>query len=286
MEKYIEMETFESNNCIDIKEINLFETLIKEKDIKTVFYGKRTARNNTEGECFLITIDSIFFVFTYHSKYGLYKTIEDYKNATESNYLNAVTYYSFYDQNMGKTDFNEYLLKEYQINEAIVMQYEAEHSYEKKEYFYEFIKLIKQIENIREKYNFNGNQSIIAFIILNYVTEKEDVSDKYYYGGEMYQKSKKSINPKNLIEICSSGIKIIDYDFKIKLSEKYENEYYRYIEDEDDVFANCDLFGNIIKRGHWEYDEDNFIVKIKEILFKLDVDLVVDKDVKYKSDDY
>jgi len=277
MEKYIEMETFISNNCIDIKEISLFETLIKEKDIKTVFYGKRTARN-TEGECFLITIDSIFFVFTYHSKYGLYETIEDYKNATENNYLNAISYYTFYDQNKGKTDFNEYLLKEYQINETIVMLYEAEHSYEKKEYFYEFIKLIKQIENIREKYNFNGNQSIIAFIILNYVIEKKDVSDEEYYGGGTQQKNEKSINPKKLIEICSRGIEILDYNIEISLSKEYESEYYRYIEEHDSLWGE--------RKGHWEYDEDNFIAKVKEILFKLDIDLVVDKDVKYKYDGY
>jgi hypothetical protein len=86
-----------SNNCMDIKGIDDFETLVKDNNINTIFFGKRTSRSkyeSTEGECFLFVIDSVFYVFTYHSKYGLYKSILDYKNATERNFINAITYYS------------------------------------------------------------------------------------------------------------------------------------------------------------------------------------------------
>lgn len=278
MEKYVEMDTFVSNNCIDIKKIDTFEALTKENNVNIIFYGKRTARSKydpIEGECFLFIIDSVFYVFTYHSKYGLYKTIQDFKNAKERNILNAETYYSLHEHCKEQNDLNDYLLKEYSLNEFIVMQYEENHSYKEQKYYNEYIKLINGIENIRKIHNFNGNQSIIAFIILNYVMKNDN--ERTY--DERYKKSpENSINPKNLIEVCSRGIIVIDYDLKIQLSKEYKSEYYRYIEEHDDC--------GIGRKGHWEYDEDNFIAKIKEILFKLDVDLVVDKDVKYNIDGY
>jgi hypothetical protein len=37
---------------------------------------------------------------------------------------------------------------------------------------------------------------------------------------------------------------------------------------------------------YWKFDEDNLVAKLKEIINKLDVDLIVDKDVEYEYDDY
>jgi hypothetical protein len=273
MEKYIEMETFVSNNCIDIKEINLFELLIQENEIKTIYYGKRTARN-TEGGCFLIIIDSIFYVFTYHSKYGLYKNITDYKNAVENNYLNAMTYYSCYELHREYTDFNEHILKEYQIDETEIMEYQEQfeknyiynnkkndsknfnneneffYSYiSQKNYFFDYIGIINEIEKIKVKYNLKNNQqSIIAWIILNNVNKKEINPNK----------------PNNLIEMCRQGINIVDkriLDYRImdsalylSLSSEYRNEYLQ--------------------------DENKFIIEIKEILFKLnDISIVNNEEL-------
>jgi len=211
MEKYIEMDTFVSNNCIDIKDIDTFETMIKENNISTIFFGKRTARskyNPIDGKCFLFVINSIFYVFTYHSKYGLYKTIQDYKNAIKMNYINAMTFYSIYDNNKSVIDINEYLLKEYCINEKEILDYEIKYEYkvEKNKYFFNFIEIITEIEKLRKDLNLNNIQGIFAFNLLNNVKEQE-------------------INPKEFIDKYKKIYISDQYELSITVSETFINEY-------------------------------------------------------------
>lgn len=116
MNKYVEMNTFVSNNAVDIKNIDDFEDVIQEYAPKNIFYGQRTARN-IEGKCFLINIHSTFFVFTYNSRYGSYKTISDYKDGINRKYKNAMDYYICL-KNQIAIDFEEYLVNEYDFNRA------------------------------------------------------------------------------------------------------------------------------------------------------------------------
>jgi hypothetical protein len=248
---YVEMETLISNNCIDVKNIDDFEDLIKRNDNKNIFYGKRTARNLT-GECFLNVFDSAFYVFTYHSKYGVYKTINDYKNAKRLNVFDAFTYYSLSKTPEKSNNFNDYLLSEYQINEITVLNYDEEKNYREKPYYLEFIKLVAELESIKEQYIFNSQQAIIAYIIKNNNNEEPSTIKK-------------------LIGKCSSGIYICDdYNLKIKLSDNFESSYSKYIEEES-YFE---------KRGHWEYDENVFMEYINEIIKKMGIDLNIKEERK------
>lgn len=227
---------------------------IESNNIKTVFFGKRTARN-IEGECFLFIFESMFYVFTYHSKFSLFNSIQDYKNAKERNYLNAMTFYTFFEKNKEIKYFDEYLLKEYQVNEYHIMEYLSKYSSgsEDKNYF-KFIEIIVELEEIKNKYNLDNSQSIIAYIIIHYIKEK-------------------SVNTTYLIEKCSSGIYLDSYDLRIKLSDEYIGKYSKYVKEES-VFSD---------KGHWEYDENIFVGIVNEILKKINEDLFVDKSVRHND---
>jgi len=166
---YIEMETFVSNNCIDIKEIGAFESLIKENNVNSIFYGKRTARskyNPIEGECFLFIIDSVFFVFTYQSRYGVYKSIEDYNNSLINGFDNALDYY--FSKNEGIINYLEFkkYLKEYLIDDLDIKNYEKEHEYDEKTYYINFINILTEIENIRKQHTLTTIESIACYNLI------------------------------------------------------------------------------------------------------------------------
>ena len=243
--KYIEMDTFVSNNCIDIKEIYDFEALINEKNIKIIFYGKRTARskyNPIIGECFLFIIDNIFYVFTYHSNFGVFKTINDYKNAKVKGFSNAIDYYIANIHNFKvNNEVKMYILKQYSLNVDDIYEYNKISDYK----FNEVIKkmdIIYEIENNRKKYILEKDITLILYFIYreenNKIIEIENFI-KYCFEGDDYvsgyDKSKvyNKINFTNIfVEKCiyweNSNREII-YDEIIKifdiLSEKKIIEY-------------------------------------------------------------
>jgi hypothetical protein len=254
---YIEMETLISNNCIDIKDIDDFESLISKNDNKNIFFGQRTARNLT-GECFLIVFDSVFVVFTYHSKYGIYKTLNDFRNAKKLNIFNAFTYYSLDKALVKYNDFNEYLLSEYQINEIIVLGFEENHSDKEESYYYEFIRLVVELESIKEQYNFNSQQAIIAYIIKDNIDEA-------------------TITREQLTHRCMWGIEINDKNLRIELHDNFKSQY-------EKEFITTRYEGDYIeqltRKGYWEYDEEVFMQYANEIMEKMGIKLNINIEKK------
>jgi hypothetical protein len=160
---FIEMSTFVSNNTVDIRNIDDFETLIQENEVKNVFFGQRTARN-IEGNCFLISIDSMFYAFTYNSKYGVYINIEDYKNGRKNNFENAMDYYIYLKNNSAK-NFNEYITKEYDFDRNSFEE-KLSHGYSSyEEYIKEMMNIIFELELIKEKYLVDKNYAIIIYLL-------------------------------------------------------------------------------------------------------------------------
>lgn len=251
MNRYIEMNTFVSNNCIDIKEISVFETLIKENNVNTIFYGKRTARskyNSIEGECFLFIIDSVFYVFTYHSEYGIYKTIEDYNNGLKYCFENALEFYFSKNRNIENyTNYNKYILNEYLINVMDIKNYDNE-------YYLNFIDIINEIEDIKEKYNFNTKEGIVCYNII-----KNIENEGSYTINELY-------------EICEYGIQIIGH--KIRISIDFEKQFQKYVEEEEeDEFSNWN-YKKIV--GKWKFDADKFKIYIEKILQILKIEIKIE----------
>jgi len=247
MNKYIEMDTFVSNNCIDIKEISVFETLIKENNINTIFYGKRTARsksNSIEGECFLFIIDSVFYVFTYHSKYGIYKSIDDYINGIKNNFENALEFY--FSKNIDNyPDYKKYILDEYSIDDVKIKDYDM---YNDNKYYLKFIEIIKEIEDIKEKYNINTKESIVCYNIINKIN-----NGKSYTISELY-------------DICKGDIKIDDYYHAISVD--FERQFDKYVEKK-----NSDPFDGTEIIGKWVFDADKFKIYIEKMLQILKVEI-------------
>lgn len=246
----MEMDTFVSNNCIDVKDLHEYENMILENNIKNIFYGKRTAKN-IEGECFLFENNTIFYTYTYHSKYGYYKNIMDYKDATLSGFENAIDYYLSKLLSIDKYNiFQKYILEEYNVNDSKIKNYEIDHSYDKSTYYLDFISIIEMIEKNKKKYNFISGEGTILHI-LSHLDENEEFSLE------------------DLLRICNYGIQIIKYDVRIRVSSNLSQKYSFYIENKNDTWN---------KSGYWEYDGDIFINIIRNIIQKTKLELRINYD--------
>jgi hypothetical protein len=256
MNKYVEMDTFVSNNCIDIKEISVFETMIKENGVNTIFYGKRTARskyNSIEGECFLFIIDSVFYVFTYHSKYGIYKSIEDYNDGLKNYFENPLEYYFSKTININNYfEYLQYLMDEYSID--IVNIKNVDNKYNENKYYLEIIDSITEIENIKVKYKLNKKESIIGYNIINNVKKEE-----YYTIKELY-------------EICKCNV-------GFGISVDFEKEFQKYVEKSN--------HWNSEKVGTWEFDDEKFKIYIEKMfkILQIEIKLKNEENTKNYIDD-
>lgn len=254
MIKYIEMDTFVSNNCIDIKGIDVFSEFVVENGIKTIFYGERTARN-TIGKCFLFVLDSIFYVFTYQSKYGTYKNIDDYNNGSKNGFEDALEYYfSKTKEIKNYLDFHKYLLDEYLINDMDIKNYEINHDHDKNTYYLNFFKVIEKIEDIRKKHDFNTKECIACYNIINNI--KRDGS---YTINELYN-------------ICEYDITIIKYGPNISVD--FDRQFEKYVEKSNDLYNE--------KTGKWEFDPDAFKIFIEKMLKILNINI----QYRNEEDDY
>jgi len=240
---FVEMDTFISNNCIDIKEIDVFRNLAKEKNIDTVFYGKRAAKNAI-GKCFLFVLDAVFYVFTYQSKYGEYRSIEDYTNGIKKGFDYSLDYYFSKNRQIDNyPDFSKYLLNEYSINDMSIKNYEINNAHDKTEYYLHFINIANEIEAIKEKYKLNTNEAIVCYNIINNLEQGK----KYTVNG--------------LYSICMCSIIIKKHDFEITVD--FENQFHKYVE-------KTAALNNVIK-GEWELDTEVFKVFMEKMLKMLGV---------------
>jgi len=246
MVKYIEMETFVSNNCIDIKDINEFETLIKVNNVNIIFYGKRTARsksNSIEGECFLFIIDSIFYVFTYHSKYGLYKSIEDYNYGINNSFEYPFEYYFSKNKKINNYfDYVKYIFDEYSINVVDIKDRDNE---DKRNNFYlKFIDIINEIEDIKIKYNIKTKEANVCYIFIKNIDKEQ------------------SYTISELFEICKYGIKIA---YSIRIFVDFEKEFQKNVKEDE----KC------------EFDADKFKIYIENLfqILNIKIDLQNEKEI-------
>ena len=254
MQNFIEMSTFVSNNVIDIKKLGDFEKIIQENDVKNVFFSSRTARN-IEGHCFLINCNSIFYAFTYNSKYGIYKCIDDFKNGIEYNFKNAMDYYIMKEKK--SKDINEYLLSEYNFNRDSIEEEMSlgnpSRAYKAHDYLEEMMDKIFELEKLKERYNVNKDYAIIIFLLFN-DGENEILIEDFMY-------------------LCKTGIEIKNYlhydDKYIKPSEDFILKWYK--------FAGEDWSGK-----KYEYDKNSFLSILKELnkkekLFELNEEHILKK---------
>jgi len=241
--KFVEMDTFISNNCIDIKEIEVFNNFAKEKGADAVFYGKRAA-GNIIGKCFLFVSDAVFYVFTYQSKYGEYRSIEDYINGIKNGFDNSVDYYFSKNKKIGSyPDFSKYLLSEYSINDMAIKNYEINNAHDKTEYYLNFMRIAESIEAIKEKYGLNVNEGVFCYNIINNLEKGKSYTVNWLYSA------------------CVNSIGSNAYE--IKISDDFVGQFHKYVEKKD-------AQRNVIK-GEWELDAEAFRAFMEKKLKMLDI---------------
>jgi len=270
------METLVSNNCVDIKDIREYESMILENNVKNVYFGHRTARN-ISGECFLFENNSIFYVFTYHSKYGIYKNISDYKDGMDKNFENSLDYYiSLKNNNITNTNFDEYLNKEYNFNRRNAE--EMSHTYASSAIDYqkcllEMMEIIFKIENIKNKYNLNRDDSILIYLLNNY-------NDEYIIMEDFMKK-------------CAYGINL---EYPI-LHDDSDDRLYRDARGDRNIFLSKEFInlwescidGDWTTEKKYVYDKKNFmdiLSKIKDITKLIEIDeekIYIMKKLEYEK---
>jgi hypothetical protein len=100
--KYIEMNAYINNNCIDIVDINDFIKLIIDNNIETLYYGEKTFHEH-KTKCFMFVLNSNIFTFSYQLDDGYYESIKDYMDANSGNFtslyaLNSAKKYGINNQ--------------------------------------------------------------------------------------------------------------------------------------------------------------------------------------------
>ena len=271
MTNFIYMSTFVSNNCVDVAKFDNFVDLVKKNNVLNIFYGERTARN-TKGKCFLVEINSVFYTYTYYLDYGLFETLDDYNNAIKNNFTCPLDYYFSKKYNIENyQNFHDYLLK-YNINDKNIKKYEISinesSSYNKEEkYCYEkILKCICDIEELKLKYDFSIDQSIILYIIL--------LNDLNY-----------EINIHKIFEECKSGIKFRgDYEniFSINISKDYYKKLMDKIKIEKTSY--CSSYDEK-EEFKYEYSIKKFEKIVKELFRKTGLKIKLNYD-EIKKNNY
>jgi hypothetical protein len=241
MANFVKMHMFTSSNKINIYNIDDFIKIINDNNIENIFFGKCYSRHNTREKCFLININSMVYIYSYCSKYGVFSTIDDYKESLEKGYTNATDYY--FSKSFKITDYTEYhnyLLQNYGIDDVEVKD-------EVEEYI-EVVEKITQIENSKIEYGFNNDQAIIYNIIKeNHVDQKINIhflhnkcdegiiiKQREYFRGDCVDDGIQIKISEKINNACMEKVKVVEYflsqpceseKYKLEFSiEKFENE--------------------------------------------------------------